>query len=254
MSGLFKPPAQDPVFTLGDEDIGDLDPVVILPHNTGSIKAAALQSASQRSSQSAALPVSSAAGATQGPLNGSSLAAPIVRQDVSTAKGVDATSQAHQIESVPATSSPGPTIMSNAATQIAQDHRTYSEDDLSTPASIHVTEPLRLPQSSEYKHVGSKVHNGSAQPVQGTLPNEDVATDDVRHLNEDEEQRLAKVGNGDAYCLGMTNCRPYRSLSGRCDRHGDLESACQMELHEKGGCSCTMHCFPIQSCQCSARV
>ena len=70
MSGLFK--VQDPVFTLGDEDPEDLDPADFTPVEKGMNKAPAAtsQSAIDKEQEDASLPVSSAAGATQGSLNG----------------------------------------------------------------------------------------------------------------------------------------------------------------------------------------
>ena len=195
MSGLFKSPAQDPVFTLGDEDIGDLDPVVIFPNSNTAMKAAMPQSAPQRSSQGAALPVSSAAGAAQGPLNGSSGTAPVLRQNIDNAKGDGPMSHVHQSEAPSATSSSGPDVMSDAAIQSAKDPEKHGEHHLSSPAASHKTEPLHLPQSLEPMEIRSKDQSGSAPPVEGTLPDQDVANDETRHLDEDEEQRLAEVRN-----------------------------------------------------------
>ncbi|CAL5219363.1 g1182 [Coccomyxa viridis] len=143
MSGLFKPPAQESVFTLGDEDIADTDVVNLTSYNKALPKAVVPQPAPHKDVEGAALPVSSVAGATQGPLNGSSAMPPVDEVTLSSQKGANVPQQAHQ----------------------------------SDPAS---------------GDVGSEAQKGSEQPVNGTLTTQAVASDAGRHLDEDEEQRIAE--------------------------------------------------------------
>ena len=43
--------------------------------------------------------------------------------------------------------------------------------------------------------MGSEAQKGSEQPVNGTLTTQAVASDAGRHLDEDEEQRIAEVSS-----------------------------------------------------------
>ncbi len=192
MSGLFKPPAQESVFTLGDEDIVDTDPVDIGSYKKAPPKAAVPQPATHKD---AALPLSSVAGATQGPLNGSSAIPPVDEINLSKEKGADAPQQTHQSNPASGTSSNGQDVMSSAAVQSTSDHKKQSEDQV--PASVMDPKlaSLHTPQTYEAGDVGSKAHKGSEQPVNGTLTNQAAATDGSRHLDEDEEQRVAEVSS-----------------------------------------------------------
>ena len=191
MSGLFKPPAQESVFTLGDEDIADTDPVDITSYNKPLPKAAVPQPATHKD---AALPVSSVAGATQGPLNGSSVMPPVDEIDLNSGKGADAPHQTHQSDPASGTSSYGQDVMSNAALQSASDHTKRSEHQLFTSVTNHKGGPSHTPQIYEAGGLGSRAQKGSEQPVNGTLTNEAAGRDEGRHLDEDEEQRIAEVG------------------------------------------------------------
>ena len=201
MAGLFKPPAQESAFTLGDEDIADVTPVEVISYGNSAASVASPQSAPQKRIQDAALPVSSAAGATRGPLNGSTGTAPVVRHGVSNVKGADAMRQAHLSEPASGASSSGPDIMSKAAIQSAEDHKKQSEEQHPPSHRGHETGTLSPSHTFDTKEeTDSNAQQGSAQPVNGTLSNQAVATEEGQHLDEGEEQRLAQVGYIGAQC------------------------------------------------------
>ena len=195
MSGLFKPPAQESVFTLGDEDIADTDVVNLTSYNKALPKAVVPQPAPHKDVEGAALPVSSVAGATQGPLNGSSAMPPVDEVTLSSQKGANVPQQAHQSDPASGTSSQGQDVMSNAAVQSTSDQKKQSDHQLPTSGTGYKGSSLHTPQTSEAGDVGSEAQKGSEQPVNGTLTTQAVASDAGRHLDEDEEQRIAEVSS-----------------------------------------------------------
>jgi len=180
MSGLFK--AQDSVFTLGDEEIEDLDPAdfTLVEKGRNKAPAATSHSAIDKGQEDISQPVSSAAGATQGPLNGIKT----TLQVLSDATGHNAIKEAEPGED---TMEPSTTI--NSAT----DQQKQIEARHPDSATAEEAGPVPAPQSAATEDTGSKSQNGSAQIAQGTVSEEHASEDEGQHLDEDEEQRIAEV-------------------------------------------------------------
>ena len=219
MSGLFKPPAQESVFTLGDEDIEYVDPDNDSSSVRGVNEAATAQSSSQRKSQATPLPVSSVAEATQVPLKGSNGTAPAVRHDTSSAKGVDTRWRAQDSEIHSDISSSGPDVIFSAVNQSAHGQKKQSEHLYPTSATAEGAALRHAPQTSEKGHPVSSVQNGSARPVEGAIPDQSVAAAEIRHLDEDEEQRIAEVRQWRCASTGQALMPSHLLCPGWCEMH-----------------------------------
>lgn len=186
MSGLFRPAAQESVFTLGDEGIEEID----LGHETASGKGAnapSIMPTADEQKRDASLPVSSTAGATQGPMSGSHSAAISASEGAEEVqnKGLGAAGTTEHTAAATGINTSGIGETSNAAlpSQSATDQQQHFQDR--NGASVAAEEQRAFhPAAKEDAH-----QNGSAAHT--SIP----AVDEGRHLNEDEEQKIADVSS-----------------------------------------------------------
>ena len=186
MSGLFRPAAQESVFTLGDEGIEEID----LGHETASGKGAnapSIMPTADEQKDDASLPVSSTAGATQGPMGGSNSAAISASEGAEElqTKGPGAAGKTEHSAAATSINTSGIGEISNAAlpSQPATDQQQHFQDRHGALVAAGEQRAFR-PVAKEDAH-----QNGSAAHT--SIP----AVDEGRHLNEDEEQKIAEVSN-----------------------------------------------------------
>lgn len=92
--------------------------------------------------------------------------------------------------------------MSKAAIQSAKDHKQQRKDQHPPSHRGDETGALNTSHTFDTEEIDSNAQQGSAQPSNGTLPHQAEATDEGQLLDEDEEQRIAQVGNDGARCWG----------------------------------------------------
>ena len=186
MSGLFRPAAQEFVFTLADEDIEEIN----LGHERASGKGAdapSIMPTADEQKDDASLPVSSTAGATQGPMSGSNSAAISASEgaeEVQT-KGPGAAGKTEHSAAATGINTSGIGDTSSAAlpSQPATDQQQHFQDRNGASVAAEEQRAFR-PAAKEDAH-----QNGSAAHT--SVP----AVDEGRHLNEDEEQKIAEVSS-----------------------------------------------------------
>ena len=186
MSGLFRPAAQDSVFTLGDEDIEEID----LGHEGASGKgtnAPSIMLAADEQKDDASLPVSSTAGATQGlksGSNGAEISASEGAKDVHT-KGPGAAEKTEHSAAATGidTSGNGKTLNAALASQSATSQQQHFQDRNGASVAAEEQRAFHLAAKEDAQQNGSAAHT--------SIP----AVDEGRHLNEDEEQKIAEVSN-----------------------------------------------------------
>ena len=190
MSGLFKPTAQDTVFTLGDEDLEEENQSFAAVTEKGNSRPSV-----GGAKDIASLPVSSAAGAKQGALTDGSEPAHTSLQSAkaSSAEEHAAANVAGQNSLLPGTASDSQAGAALPDTSVSSHQQKYQNSAAALKSRKERT-PAPASQPAAAQHLSSTAQNGSAQPAQ-EAKHADSATEEEggRHLEEDEEQKFAEV-------------------------------------------------------------